>query len=257
MTTDIPLVLLNTSEEPVTVYYGSKVATIQSVELPATNEMRAVGQEESALVNQQQQEVLWGLVEESAADLSVGEKELFYHLLLSYADVMAFSTADLGKTNRLQHHIRTGNTNPIRQPVRRIPPAQRQEVKQLLAQMLEEGVVEPSTSPWASPVVLVQKKDGTTRFCIDYRRLNAVTHKDASPLPHIDDTLDTLHGSRWFSTLDLRSGYWQVEVAESDRPKTAFSTPEGLFQFRVMPFGLCNAPATFHRLMDLELTGLQ
>ena len=170
---------------------------------------------------------------------------------------MACSTSDLGKTSKLQHRIPTGDTYLTRQPVRRVPPHQREAVQQLPNQMLDGGVIEPSTSPWASPIVLVQKKDGTTRFCVDYRRLNNVTCKDAYPLPRIDATLDTLHGSRWFSTLDLLSGYWQVEVTESDRPKTAFCTTEGLFQFRVMPFGLCNAPATFQRLMDLVLAGLQ
>jgi hypothetical protein len=130
-------------------------------------------------------------------------------------------------------------------------------VQELLSDMLDKDIIQPSSSPWASPIVLVKKKDGSFRFCVDYRKLNEVTHKDAYPLPRIDDTLNTLAGSQWFSTLDLLSGYWQVEVADKDRPKTAFCTTEGLFEFKVMPFGLCNAPATFQRLMDLVLAGLQ
>ena len=123
--------------------------------------------------------------------------------------------------------------------------------------MLAHNVIQPSRSPWASPIVIVRKKDGSARFCVDYRKLNAITRKDAYPLPRIDDTLDTLSGSQWFSTLDLLSGYWQVEVAEGDRDKTAFATQSGFCEFKVMPFGLCNAPATFQRLMDLVLAGVQ
>ena len=111
--------------------------------------------------------------------------------------------------------------------------------------MQEKNVIQQSTSPWASPIVFVKKKDGSTCFCVDYRRLNEVTRKDAHPLPQIDSALDTFAGSQWFSILDLISGYWQVEIEETDRPNTAFCTTEGLYEFKVMPFGLCNAPAAF------------
>ncbi|XP_060085241.1 uncharacterized protein LOC132564610 [Ylistrum balloti] len=123
--------------------------------------------------------------------------------------------------------------------------------------MLKMGVIEKASGPWASPIVLVKKKDGSTRFCIDYRKLNDITVKDSHPLPRIDDTLDTLSGASWFSTLDLKTEYWQVDVAEKDRQKTAFVTGYGGFwQFKVMPFGLCNTPATSERLMEEVLTGL-
>ena len=124
----------------------------------------------------------------------------------------------------------------------------------LLNDMLDNGIIEPSTGPWASPNVLVRKKDGGVRFCID---LNQNTQKDAQPLPRIDETLDALDAACYFSTLDLVSGYWKVELHPKDKEKTAFVTLLGFYQFRVMPFGLCNAPATFQRLMERVLAGLQ
>ena len=112
-------------------------------------------------------------------------------------------------------------------------------------------------SPWASPVVIVPKKDGSKRFCVDYRRLNAVTRRDVYPLPRIDDILDAAGGAKYFSSLDLASGYWQVELDQEAREKSAFTTHRGLFEFTRMPFGLCNAPATFQRLMQAILAGLE
>ena len=141
-------------------------------------------------------------------------------------------------------------------PARRMPLAVRREVAKQLRDMQRAGVIQPSTSPWSCPVVMVKKKDGTQRFCVDYRALNAVTKADTYPLPRIDDLLDQLGDSRYFSTLDLASGYWQIRLSPNSQEKTAFSVPQGLFEFRVMPFGLTNAPAVFQRLMQQVLAGL-
>ena len=122
--------------------------------------------------------------------------------------------------------------------------------------MLKKDVIQPSASPCASGIILVKKKDGSKRFCVDYRKLNDITVKDAYPLPRIDNSLNQISGAEWFSCLDLNSGYWQVEVEESDRAKTAFISRQGLFEFKVMPFGVCNAPATFERLMETVPAGL-
>ncbi|CAK1579211.1 unnamed protein product [Parnassius mnemosyne] len=145
---------------------------------------------------------------------------------------------------------------PIRQWPRRLPVVREKEVETMIAGMVKDGVIKPSSSPWYASVVLVKKEDGRMQFCVDYRRLNDVTKKDSYPLPRIDDALDTLIGVKWLSTLDLKSGCWQVEIDPKDKEKTAFSTGKGLWQFKAMPFGLCNAPATFERLMELVRTGL-
>ena len=131
---------------------------------------------------------------------------------------------DKGHTDIAVHRIDTGTTLPIKQPPRRLAPHRREMVEVEVEKMLEAGVVEPSMSPWASPVVLVKKKDGTNRFCVDYRRLNAATVKDAYPLPRVEDCLDTMAGATWFSSMDLASGYWQLDITPEHREKTAFTT---------------------------------
>ena len=138
----------------------------------------------------------------------------------------------------------------------RVPFSLRGKVCQHIDEMLKQGVIVPLSSPWASPMVLVAKKDGKTRFCVDYRKLNAVTKPDVFPLPCIDDSLDLLCSTQYFISLDLASGYWQVGMDEESQEKRAFTTRTGLYKFTVMPFGLCNAPVTFQRLMESVLSGL-
>ena len=174
--------------------------------------------------------------------LDPAQKSQLTGLITSFSDVFALDASELGTTTLVTHVINTGDQGPIRQPVRRMPFALRSEVDQMVGDMLDQGVIEPSSSPWASPMVLVWKKDGGMRFCVDYRRLNHVTKLDEFPLPRIDDTLDLLAGGRYFTTLYLASGYWQVAMDPASQEKTAFTTYSGLYEFRKMPFGLVNAP---------------
>ena len=174
-----------------------------------------------------------------------------------FSDEFALDDMELGCADLVQHSIETGNHPPIRQQPYRTPVIKREKMSEMVSDMQEQGVVQPSSSPWASPVVLVTKKDGTLRFSIDYRQLNTITRKDVYPLPRVDDILIALGESKYFSSLDLASGYWQIELDEDARKKSAFTTYRGLFEFIRMPFGLCNAPATFQRLMQTVLSGLE
>lgn len=160
------------------------------------------------------------------------------------------------RTPRIKHSIRTGDHPPIKQRGYRLSPAENEYIAKEVQKMEKNKVVRKSSSSWLVPVVLTKKKDGTLRFCTDYRKLNNVTKKDVYPLPRIDETLEKMRGMKYFTSLDLASGYWQVEIEEKDKEKTAFSCSLGLFEWNVMPFGLTNAPATFQRLMDEVILGI-
>ena len=198
-------------------------------------------------------EHLQGLLERTSSDLDDLQKSQLANTLLEFVDLFPIPGSALnGHTDAVEHAIDTGYSPPVRCAPRRMSPQKIKQEEVCIEEMLSGGQIELSNSPWSAPVVLVTKKDGGTRFCVDYRRLNLATVKDAYPLPRIDDTLDMLAGKKWFSTLDLASEYWQVSLSPASRCKTAFATHSGLFQFRVMPFGLCNTPATFERLQGLR-----
>ena len=252
--------LLNLSDSPHTVRGGAVIAKCSSVvEITrgdGTTDLPVQPESGQNFGKTNWPEGVRDMVNRAEQGLTVDQVRSLHNLVGANVDVFSLSPEDFGRTSLVRHQIDTGEARPVRQPARRLPLAKRDEAEKQVEKMKEAGIIEPSVSPWVSPIVLVRKKDGTIRFCVDYRQLNQVTLKDSYPLPRIDDTLDAISGSKWFTTLDLKSGYWQVEMDKQEREKTAFSTGKGLWQFVVMPFGLCNAPATFERLMERVLIGL-
>ena len=225
----------------------TQVMTIQEVELNSTNHGSEVMEVPQHITNMLPD-----------GELTMEQRTQTTALLGRYvAQFPAPGDPITGNTDALLHDIDTGNTKLVRTPLIQLSPTKIQEQEIKVAEMLRGGQIEPSDSLWSSPTVMVKKKDGTLRFCVNYRRLHCVTKKDASPLPTINNSLSMLADQRWFSTLDLASGYWQVGLTNRAKERSAFATPAGLFQFKVMPFGLCNAPATFERLMSQVLRGLQ
>eukprot|EP00731_Ephydatia_muelleri_P033154 Em0025g110a len=228
--------LINPTPVPVTRYSQEKIGKLSFLQEADT--VRLVEPSLDKKPKVRSEEAIRKTIDEMASKvqgLTVGEHTKFRSLLREFADVISVGDGDLGRTRVLRHKINTGDALPIHQQARRLPFHQRDMVQKMIKGMLEQGIIEPADGSWSSPIVLAKKKDGSFR---------------------IDDTLDTLAGAQWFSTIDLASGYWQVEMDPSDKEKTTFVTPFGLHQFRVMPFGLTNAPSTFQRLMGLVLAGL-
>uniref|UniRef100_A0A3P9CQ39 ribonuclease H n=1 Tax=Maylandia zebra TaxID=106582 RepID=A0A3P9CQ39_9CICH len=171
-------------------------------------------------------------------------------LLNSMPEVFSQHALDFGHTEKVQHHIKLSDETPFKSRPRPIHPHDVEAVRKHLRELLDVGVIRESESPFASPIVVVKKKDGSVRLCIDYRRLNLQTIKDAYALPNLEEAFSALAGSKWFSVLDLKSGYYQIEMSESDKQKTAFVCPLGFWEFNRMPQGITNAPSTFQRLME-------
>ena len=242
----LPVQVLNLRDTEVILKKGTPLTMASRVEVEASEERNGVVP----------QEHLEELIEGVSDEVTEEGKHSLRDLLYEFPDVFSSSDSDLGQTGIAQHYIDTGEARPIRQTLRRQPMAHLPQIDTFTEDMLKTGVIEPSNSPWASNLVLVTKKDGTTRFCVDFRKLNEVSCKDAYPLPRADSCFDAMHGAKWFSTFDLRSGYYQVKMHPDSAEKTSFVTRTGSYQFKVMPFGLCGAGATFQRVMNIALAGL-
>ena len=257
-TTDLTLRVMNPTNKTLKLKKGARcdleeVTLVErSVDELVTNRCAAIRHDAVTDV----ENVLRPLWENVDADVPDSIREQLKTILLQHRSAFSLGEWDLGFTDVLQHEIDTGSEPPVRQALRRQPLMMLPIIDEQVKLMLQQGLIEDSFADWASNVVIVRKKDGTPRFCIDYRALNNKTKKDSYPLPLIAECLDTLGGATWFSTFDLRAGYHQVAVHPKDRHKTTFVTRQGSYQFRALPFGLCNAPNSFSRLMNLVMSGL-
>jgi Reverse transcriptase (RNA-dependent DNA polymerase)/RNase H-like domain found in reverse transcriptase len=192
-------------------------------------------------------------LKQKLSHLSPEQSRETFNTLHSFAEMW---DGHLGKIDAVKHQIVAEGPPVASQPYRAGPTA-RDKINNEVDRMLSLDVIESSSSPWASPIVLIPKPDGSIRFCVDYRRLNTVTRKDSYVLPRMDDCIDSLGTARYFSTLDDNAGYWQISVAPNDRGKTAFTSHRGLYQFKRLPFGLVTAPATFQRAVDVILSSVR
>jgi len=242
-TSRIYVEILNTSSKHITIPGGHKLCQLQRVDV-VTSAMDTSADKDSGTKKE-------SLLDHFTLPEDPKQAESLKKLLLKWEDVFALTDEDHGHTDAVRHGIKLTDDTPIKIRHRRIPPSMYTEVKEHLKRMVKEGDIRPSKSPWSFPVVLIRKRDSSLRFCVDYRELNKRTVRDALSLPRIEETLDALAGAKYFSCLDLKNGYWQVEMAEKDKEKTAFTVgPLGFYEFNSMPFGLTNSPATFQRLMQ-------
>lgn len=193
---------------------------------------------------------------EREIEVSVGPeltKEQVYEIHKMIRDNSGIFSTLPGRTNIVEHYIVTSPGVKVKLRPYRIPEAKRADIKREIELMKQLDVIEESTSPWSSPIVMVAKPNGTWRFCNDFRQLNKISKFDAYPMPRVDEIIEKLGKAQYLTTLDITKGYWQIPLTPNAREKTAFATPYGLYQYKVMPFGLHGAPASFQRLMDRVL----
>lgn len=249
----------NPGEKPRLIKRGTLIASF----IPVKYVSEAIDNcgDEISTVNEENSEMpqhLKAVYDDGCYHLTAAESRKFKEFLIRRERVFANLERIMERVRIGEYRIKLMDGEPSKEAPRRVPIFKREILDAEILKLEKQGLVEKSNSLWSSQLELVKKKDGSWRVCVDYRRRNAITVKDAYPIPRIEDDLDALAGSKWFTTLDLNMAYHQVPMAKQDKKKTAFATPRGgLFQYTVMPFGLCNAPATSQRIIEKTLSGIQ
>lgn len=241
----LPVVLTNESDHAIIVPARAAIAEISAIQTILYNEQSVSHSSAAPEPNKTKIDYNFG-----DSPLTAEWKQRVTAMLDSIPEVFAKHDLDFGRTDMVRHEIKLSDPSAFKQRPRPIHPQDLDAVRKHLQELLQSGVIRESNSPFASPIVVVRKKNGSVRLCIDYRKLNTQTIKDAYALPKLEDTFSALSGSAWFSTLDLKSGYYQIEMEEKDKNKTAFVCPLGFYEFNRMPQGVTNAPSTFQRLME-------
>jgi len=250
------VLVVNCGDEVAVVQDTDDIGSVESIEVGSDNEC-TINNNEVAQKDTDANKVPEHLEHLIHSELDEDQKRQLSELICKYDDCFVGGKYGLGNTSIEEHTITTQCSKPVKTPVRLLPLSKRKVADELIKELLEKDLIEPSTSPWSSPVVIVKKKDGSHRLCIDYRALNKVCPAENFPMVRQETIRESVAGAKWFSTLDMASGYHQINVKKEDRPKTAFSTNQGHYQFKVMSFGLCNAPSTFTRIMQTLLQNLQ
>ena len=252
----VPVILRNNTQDWLEIKKGVPIARMVTANaIPRVTHVLLAGNphEQSTLTEAERQELLLEKLDLTGLEAwPMEQAEKARSLLREYHDIFSLEKNDTGHTKAAKHKIvlKDPDTPPFKERFCRIPLPQLDEVRSHLKMMLDAGVIRPSNSPWCNAVVLVRKKDGSLRFCIDFRRLNSLTVKDSHPLPRICETLESLAGAAHYTTIDMNSGFWQVLMDDESKQYTAFTLGSmGLYECESMPFGLCNAPPTFQRLM--------
>ena len=256
----IPMALLNITARPIAFEQGrrlAKVTLVKDTACFATQAMNSGSQTETRLSQADKLvKVLNELKYGEALIQHKAEKQQLQNLISKHLDVFAENDEDIGRVQLVEHQIDTGDAAPVRARARFYSPTQRMAINAEVDKYKAAGIVRPSSSPWAAPVLIVKKKDGSNRMCVDYRQLNMVTVPDSFPLPHMRTLFDKLYGAKWFAAFDVLWGYHNIPVAADSVGKTAFIANDEFLEFTRMPFGLSNAPATFQRMIVTALVGL-